>query len=276
MLHIIDTYTEIEKLFSHGSFDLAQWTRYAGGISEALPQMLTDDIASYDFERQVRPVLEHLFNHREAAEAAHASFLKAIDGLNEKCEGLPYGTLNSAVIFYMGLCNAAGRATELLGRPTILLGIEKIVELDWTDEKSMAALVFHELGHHWHFQNRYVKTELETQREKALWQLYTEGVAMYFEQLLCGDPNYYHQDRDGWLNWCEENKREIARAYLGRVRRDESIQDFFGDWCSFQGHADAGYYLGAQVVSHIRQTCGTETLLNLSLSAFEAYLAEIA
>lgn len=36
-----------------------------------------------------------------------------------------------------------------------------------------------------------------------VWQLFTEGIAMYFEQALVGNFNYYHQDKNGCLEWCD-------------------------------------------------------------------------
>ena len=33
---------------------------------------------------------------------------------------------------------------------------------------------------------------LETINEKALWHVYSEGIAMYVEQLLCENMNFYH------------------------------------------------------------------------------------
>jgi len=41
-------------------------------------------------------------------------------------------------------------------------------------------------------------------KQAFVWQLFTEGIAMYFEQVLVGDLEYYHQNRDGWRDWCEE------------------------------------------------------------------------
>lgn len=35
------------------------------------------------------------------------------------------------------------------------------------------------------------------------------------------------------------------------MERQESIQDFFGDWCSYQGRSDVGYFLGCQFVRHL-------------------------
>ena len=42
--------------------------------------------------------------------------------------------------------------TNINGRDVILLGVEKILELNWFDEVSMCGLIYHELGHVYHTQ----------------------------------------------------------------------------------------------------------------------------
>ena len=276
MLQVIDTYGEIQKLLETGSVDRDAYWKYAAGISETLPKMVEEDIRGYDFENQVLPVLQYFYAHRDLAKTAHNSFLQAVEGLEEKCRRVGYGTLDSTVVLYMGLCCAAGWATELDGRPAVLLGIEKIVELNWVDEASMIGLVYHELGHNWHNQNRRMQSRVESPRQKALWQLYTEGVAMYYEQLLCGDGRFFHQDRDGWLDWCEENERRLAKEYLRRVESGESVQDFFGDWCNFEGRSDVGYYLGARVIHRICEERGIAEMVDLPLEEVEDFLKRLS
>ncbi len=275
MLQVIDTYGEIRKLLGTGSFDRDAYRKYAAGISRTLPDMVEEDIREYDFEKQIRPVLQYFYAHKELAETAHNSFLRAVDGLEERCGRVGYGTLDSVVVLYMGLCCAAGWATELDGRPAVLLGLEKIVELNWIDEADMIGLVYHELGHNWHSQNRRIQTQVESPKEKALWQLYTEGVAMYYEQLLCGDRRFFHQDRDGWLDWCGENERRLAKEYLRRVESGESVQNFFGDWCNFEGRSDIGYYLGTRVAQQVYEERGIAEMVDLPLEEVEDFLKRL-
>ncbi len=275
MIKILDSYGEIQTLFHGGSFDKKQWERYAAGISQDLLQKVEEDAAQYDFDRQILPVLEYLFSHQELADTAHRSFLRVTGDLAEKCGTLPGKPVDSVILLYLGLCCGAGWATELGGTPAVLLGLEKIVELHWTDEKSMIGLIYHELGHNWHFQNRTEERLLKTGEEKALWQLYTEGVAMWAEQWLCGDRHFYHQDKDGWLAWCEKNRRVLKAEYLRRVENGGNVQDFFGDWCSFEGHSDTGYYLGAELAKSVYEDRGVEYLLHISLEEFYTYLAAL-
>ena len=275
MLKIIDTYNEITKLFDAGSFDMSNWKHYVLNISKTLLKLIQDDVMEYDFKRQILPVIQFLFENRELADITHTSFIKVTRKLDEKCETVLHDKLDCTIILYMGLCNAAGWAAKLDGEPVILLGIEKIVELNWVDEISMIGLIYHGLGHYWHFQNRSTETHLKTLKEKSLWQLYTEGMAMYFEQLMYGNPHFYHQNKNGWLDWCDKNKHRIAKEYLRRIENNENVQDFFGDWCSFEEHSDVGYYLGAEIVNLISKDCGMDSLINLKLEVVEDYLSKL-
>ena len=76
---------------------------------------------------------------------------------------------------------------------------------------------------------------------------------MVCEQILCGDGSYYHQEKDGWLSWCKEHESAIKREFFLRLEREESTQDFFGDWCSFQGYSDVGYFLGCQFIKWLQE-----------------------
>ena len=96
----------------------------------------------------------------------------------------------------------------------------------------MQALIFHEIGHIWHKTYGNLYPEARSEGEKSLAQLYQEGLAMVCEHILCQDDRYYHQNQNGWLDWCKENEAEIKREYLRRVDKNISTQDFFGDWCS--------------------------------------------
>ena len=90
-----------------------------------------------------------------------------------------------------------------------------------------------------------------TKRRKGIAQLYCEGVAMVCEHILCGDNDFWHQDKDGWLDWCYKNENQIKREYLRRLDKKESVQDFFGDWSSYNGHSDVGYFLGCRFIRHL-------------------------
>lgn len=260
-MKIINTCEKIKTLF-RGGFDIAVWRRYASEISEELPQKCESDAKEYDFEKQVLPVLEQALN-AERIDFVNKNFQAVIKALNENLTKLFDAEPDINIVLYLGLCNGAGWATMLDGKSTVLLGIEKIIELDWDDETNMRALILHEIGHLWHKLNGKLYLPDFTQRRKGIQQLYQEGVAMVCEHILCGDNNFYHQNKDGWLDWCLENEDDIKKEYLRRLDKKESVQDFFGDWCSYNGYSDVGYYLGCKFVEYLMKTYTLKEVANL-------------
>lgn len=263
-MKIINAFSSVAACFPGGQFSLEAWRAYASALSPELARMCLEDAADYDFNAQVLPVLQAYAAKPDKAQQAHESFVRHM-------ASLPDMDVDATVVLYLGLCNAAGWATELDGQPAVLLGLEKIVELDWCDEASMAALIDHELGHLWHFQHRSTPAF----GNAALWQLYTEGMAMYFEQQLAGDARYFHQNKNGWLAWCDANRKALFTEYLRRVNSGESVQDFFGDWCSYQGYSDVGYYLGSVLVQWLAQRHTAAQLAELTEADLRAALESI-
>ena len=260
-MKIINTCDKIKTLFPN-DFDIAVWRRYASEISKELPQKCESDAKEYDFEKQVLPVLEQALN-TERIDFVNNNFQAVIETLNENLTKLFDEEPDINIVLYLGLCNGAGWATTLDGKSTVLLGIEKIIELDWDDETNMRALILHEIGHLWHKLNGKLYLPDFTKRRKGIQHLYQEGVAMVCEHILCGDNNFYHQNKDGWLDWCRENESEIKKEYLRRLDKKESVQDFFGDWCSYNGHSDVGYYLGCKFVEYLMKTYTLKEVANL-------------
>lgn len=113
-------------------------------------------------------------------------------------------------------------------------------------------------------------------KDRAIWQLYSEGVAMYFEQLLYDDENFYHQDIDGWLNWCNKNRTKLFYEYIRVIENNESHQKFYGDWCSYLGVSDIVYYLGCELIKFSLKTRRISDILDLSLNDIEIILYSIS
>ncbi|MGZ9584278.1 hypothetical protein [Paenibacillus marinisediminis] len=249
-MRIIDSYEDILGLINLKPFNLETWRTYANQVCEGLAVKCEGDVAEYDFGNDVIPVINALYDKRDALEVLHSIFLEVVDSLSTTFDKHGLVEPDVDIVFYLGLCNGAGWATKINKRNVVLLGVEKILELGWDNPRDFAALIYHELGHIWHEQNgRY--DIAQNQRERSILQLYQEGVAMYFEQLLCGDMNFYHQDKNGWLNWCASNEDIIKKEYLHRINTEKSTQEFFGDWCKFHNHSDVGYYLGCEFVKYL-------------------------
>ena len=99
---------------------------------------------------------------------------------------------------------------------------------------------------------------------------------MYIEQLLCGDPDFYHQDKDGWLDWCRINRNHLFAEYLKRVKNGENTQQFFGDWNSFEGKSDIGYYLGGELIKYLSKDRSLSEIANLDMYTIESTLEKLA
>lgn len=273
-MKIINTCDKIKALFS-GGFDMSVWRKYAGEISKELPSKCEKDAKEYDFNKSVLPVIEAALNE-EKLDFVSRNFQAVIDTLNENLSKLFDAEPDISIILYLGLCNGAGWATILDGKNTVLLGIEKIIELGWGNETNMRALILHEIGHLWHKMNGNLYIPDFTKRRKAIQQLYQEGVAMVCEHILCGDNDFWHQDKDGWLDWCYKNEYQIKREYLRRLDKKESVQDFFGDWCSYNGHSDVGYYLGCRFIEYLMKSHSLKEVANMSYKRLDKSFTEYA
>ena len=170
------------------------------------------------------------------------------------------------IVLYVGLCNGAGWVTNINGRDVILLGVEKILELNWLDEASMCGLIYHELGHAYHTQYGDFNQQSDISEQNFVWQLFTEGIAMYFEQILVNDFNYYHQDKNGWLEWCDNHFSEILADFRNDLEAmTKCNQRYFGDWVSYNGKGDVGYYLGTKFVQKLNEKYDFEELINMKI-----------
>ena len=279
MIKIIDTYPQINSLFENGIFNQRNWEVYINSVYENCAHVFMDDLkecldnGSYVYEKDVLPVLNAVSNHPEL-ENLHASFCEVTEDLNHKVMECFGRVVDIDIVLYVGLCNGAGWVTNINGRDVILLGIEKILELNWCDVNAMRGLVYHELGHVYHKQHGVFQQHSDSNSQKFVWQLFTEGVAMYFEQALVMDFCYYHQDKNGWLEWCENHFRQIVADFHSDLpTMTKSNQRYFGDWVSYNGKGDVGYYLGTKFV---QQLCGNydfDRLINLDIdSIYQEYL----
>ena len=271
-MKIIDTSNEIQQCYPNGIFDITCWKKYADSIAPNFSNKIKNDTADYDFEQDILPVLQSTINNAQKLTAAHNSFVSATADLADKMREKLGTELDVTIVFYLGLCNGAGWATTLNKKPSILIGVEKVIELNWFDERNMQALIYHELGHIWHYGAKNTTESLETINEKALWHVYSEGIAMYVEQLLCGNMNFYHQDNDGWLDWCNVNRKNLYQEYVRRIDSGKSVQDFFGDWCSYNGKSDVGYYIGCELVKDLAEKYSLSELADLKLCEIENQL----
>lgn len=271
MIRTIDASQAIPELYTAAGFDPSRWEVYINSLYENSAHIFADEIreylksGEYTFEKDFLPILNAVPGNPDLP-VLRANFSAAADGLDQRAAACFGRTLDVDIVLYLGLCVGAGWVTRINGRYVILLGVEKILELGWHGLDDMYGLIYHELGHVYQSQYGVLERESASGAENFVWQLFTEGIAMYFEQTLAGDPGYFHQDKNGWSAWCEAHFPQLlADFHADLPTMTQFTQRYFGDWCSYHGHGDTGYYLGARFVRDLTETRAFDSLLGLEI-----------
>lgn len=257
-MRIINTYPAILQAYEESVFNFQNWKTYIDSALPGASSLLISDVreclqrGNVSWKKDYLPVLNAVAQNAELRKKVHDSFCRATENLEQSIHDKFGKKLEVDIVLYLGLCNGAGWATEYQGRKVVLLGIEKIMELNWCGIDDMHGLIYHELGHIYQAQYGILKRAFDNNADSFLWQMFTEGIAMYFEQTLLGDSDYYHQDKDGWKKWCDDHQKEI-KADFSRDLKTMTFanQRYFGDWVKYNGHSDVGYYLGGHFVRYI-------------------------
>ena len=273
-MKIINTYPALLGAYEGADFRFEKWKAYIDSALPGISSILLSDVkecldtGTFSWEKDYLPVLNSVVTHAGPRERAYDSFCKATENLERAIYGKFGKSLDADLIFYLGLCNGAGWVTEHRGRKIALIGIEKIMELNWCGLDDIRGLIYHELGHIYQGQYGVLERTFDRDADSFLWQLFTEGVAMYFEQALVGSPDYYHQDRDGWKTWCEDHFEEIRTDFDRDLNTMTfATQRYFGDWVSYKGYGDTGYYLGCRFVRYILSMYEFDEILSFDSGA---------
>lgn len=270
-MNIINTYTEIESVFDIEHFNIEKWKAYIDKCVPGAKELCIDDMqecfdSGYSWQKDFLPVLDYVKENSAMCKEAINSFQTVTSNLDERITQIFNRTVHANVILYIGLCNGAGWVTEINGITSVLLGLEKILELGWVSIDDMTGLIVHELGHVYQSQYGVLHEETDNFADKYLWQLFTEGVAMVFEQKVVGKDEYFHQDKNGWKNWCDCNKEMIKQSFFEDLMiMTNKNQRYFGDWVRFEGYADVGYYLGTMFVRFLLQNDEFDNVIKYSL-----------
>ena len=281
-MRIIDTTDRMLSAFVSGRFQPAAWEAYIEAAVPGVKELCLADMrecldAGYSWEGDYLPVLNAVLQEPGKRTAAIATFHRLTDGLDAAITARFGKTVDADLVLYLGLCNGAGWVTTVRGRSTILFGIEKIMELNWQGPDAMTGLICHELGHVYQAQYGVLERESESMPDQLLWQLFTEGIAMVFEQELVGDPDSFHQYDEAWKQWCSGHLELLKRSFFDDLRTmTPADQRYFGDWVRFEGYGDTGYYLGARFVRFLLQFDRFDHLIRYDLKhvrdGYEAFL----
>ena len=278
-MRIIDTSIDFQSVFVDGQFNLDNWKKYIDKWVPGAKEMCLGDMkecidSGYSWNEDYLPVLNAVYANNEKCKEAVRSFRAVSEHLDEKIINVFGKSVDADIVLYISLCNGAGWVTKIREKTTVLLGIEKITELDWCSKDDMNGLIIHELGHVYQSQYGNLYHKDKSPAEKFLWQLFTEGVAMVFEQEIVGDAEYYHQNKNGWKEWCDQNYELLKSSFCrDMTMMTQENQRYFGDWVRFKGHSDVGYYLGARFVRYLLKDDCFENIINYT---FERVQKEFA
>lgn len=180
MIKIKNTLTDIDVLFDNGSFNLEKWKIYINSIYPNCEDLFLDDVkeciytGKYTFEKNFLPIINGVYKNPKLCQL-QSSFEQVINGLNEKIIVKFSKEVDADVVLYLGLCNGAGWVTEIEGRTVILLGVEKIIELDWCSVDDMRGLIYHELGHVYQAQHGILDRNAQNSEDEYVWQFFYRG-----------------------------------------------------------------------------------------------------
>lgn len=265
-MRILNACLELDTVFPRNLFRMDNWVKYIDGILADSSVIFTAESEKYDFDSQCLPVIQNALIHLDKRAEVIVSFETVTKGLDEKIKSVFERAIDADIILYLGLCHGAGWVTEFGGRTVVLLGIEKIIELDWCSERDIYGLIYHELGHVYQKQYGILERKCVNSADDFLWQLFIEGIAMHFEQMLIGDLEFYHQDKGGWKTFMDAHFEELKRDFYHDLHTmDSRTQRYFGDWTKYHGFGDAGYYLGAKFVRFILKSYDFEYVISFNL-----------
>ena len=280
-MNIINTINDIFDIYSSGSFDINKWKNYINRINSKLGQLCVQDMneaintGQVSFKKDYLPILNNVINQKEKLDELQMNFIKVTESLEDNILKKFNKTIDVEIVLYLGLCNGAGWVAEIENKVYCLLGIEKILELNWYDMNSLYGLIYHELGHVYQKQYGVLEREFDNNKHQFLWQLFTEGIAMYFEQTLIADYEYYHQDKNDWKAWCDNHIKQIILDLsndLNLMTFDN--QRYFGDWVYYHNHSDVGYYLGTKFIQYICKQYVFDEILSFNIDIVEKLFNE--
>lgn len=271
-MRITNAITQLESIYVNGVFSMENWITYIDSLFPNSSSMFQVDIKGYDFISTCQPILQIVPLNKDRITKISQLFDTITQDLESKTMEYFNESMDVEIVLYLGLCNGAGWVTDINGQTKVLLGIEKIVELKWDNEDKMNGLILHELGHVFHKQHSTLERTFDNLSDQFLWQLFCEGVAMHFEQILVGDFSYFHQDDGEWRKFYDTHFDQLKKDFaLDLDSMNDQNQRYFGDWVFYDKHFDAGYYLGAKLILFICEFIEFDKVISFGIEEVKSF-----
>ncbi|HPW52941.1 MAG TPA: hypothetical protein PLI19_01255 [Erysipelotrichaceae bacterium] len=258
---------DLDQLFINDRLSIESWQKYVEHVLPGLSRFILEDSSGYDFEKDIYPLVNRVCKKQERIGRLEIIFYEVLKDVDEIIRNKFERNLKCEIVLYLGLCNGAGWVFEHSGKTFVLLGLEKIFELHLDDPVKMRELIYHELGHVYQSQYGTLNRKLDNRADELLWQLYTEGIAVYFQESITNDFSFYHQKSDACREGLQSMLPQLKRDFKKDLQQmnDRFSQRYFGDWVSYNGYADAGYYLGLKFVEYLSQKKPFNDILDLEI-----------
>lgn len=269
---IVDTFPDFEDFWweYHSKPIEAQIEGWVSRYMARWPDLLRKQTKQYESEksdwRQIarQRIFPGLPRRISAIRAARKGLIKETKRILRRAQRrFDYPDL-PLVVIYVGIGLGAGWATTYQRSPAILFGLENVAEEGWTDAASIRGLIAHELSHHLH--GYWRKKAGRRFGSSPLWTLYLEGFADRCERLVLEEDQTHitkGSSDEEWENWCEENKRWLAREFIRRLDKNLDMRPFFGSWLKLRGHSQTGYFLGSEIVERLEQEHSIEEIAGM-------------
>lgn len=178
------------------------------------------------------------------------------------------GETEIELILYHGLGNAAGIAEYVGDHFVIMLGLEKITELEWTSKEKLTDLIVHEYSHiaHQIIRKGSLAPFPNDKYKREIFHMYIEGFATYCEDLTNGRM----KTKKEWYQACLELEPYLKYIFHHNLSREgERNIALFGDWDRINGLAETGYFMGYRVIKELLETYSLEEVMTLEYKTIE-------
>lgn len=176
---------------------------------------------------------------------------------------------------YFGNGIGAGWYTSYNDKPSILLGFENILILNWDSKQQLESLIFHEIGHivHDYYRNNAIKSNYNN----IYYKLYREGFAHYICSQIQNHDNFseFMGNEKEFKDWFNNQYKVICSDFLNNIENKDFNKKVFGSWDNYNGYKQVGYYLGFKIFQELVKTYTIQEISNFSKEEIDKYIGNI-
>jgi len=196
-----------------------------------------------------------------------------IDSLINKSDFFQDIEINFVLYFGNGI--GAGWYTIYDNKPSILLGFENILILNWDSKQQIESLIFHEIGHIIH--DYYRNNVIESNSNNIFYKLYREGFAHFICSQIQKHDNFseFIGNEEEFKDWFNNEYKIICFDFLNNIENKDFDKKVFGSWNNYNGYKQVGYYLGFKIMQELVKIHTIQEISNFSKEEIDKYIGNI-